>query len=246
MRCTAPANVAESDAPPAPRPTPIRIFIAVSSLQCAACGWGYRLLVDWLAAVLPAHRAGPAGDTWYRAALVRRGVEPPYRTQLDDSIYARSDCGPAVLGMALAAYGVDYDTLDLRQSDAHVPGHVAGGARRDRAAAHRARGRGLRAPDPWAVRGDDDAFHSGRVDGDRGQRCGAVDWSSRWCASACCRAMKTRACGGATTSCCMPSRATASRIRIRPCGRSKTAARAGSATISWTQPWRPSGRRARP
>jgi hypothetical protein len=56
-----------------------------------------------------------SGDTWYRAALVRRAVEPPYRTQLDDSIYARSDCGPAVLGMALAAYGVDADTLDLRR-----------------------------------------------------------------------------------------------------------------------------------
>jgi hypothetical protein len=60
--------------------------------------------------------APPAqADSWYRAALVRRGVEPPYRTQLDDSIYARSDCGPAVLGMALADYGVDEDTLDLRR-----------------------------------------------------------------------------------------------------------------------------------
>ncbi len=54
-------------------------------------------------------------DTWYRAAAVRRAVEPPYRTQLDESIYARSDCGPAVLGMALAAYGIDEDTLDLRR-----------------------------------------------------------------------------------------------------------------------------------
>ena len=55
--------------------------------------------------------APPAqADSWYRTALVRRGVEPPYRTQLDDSIYARSDCGPAVLGMVLADYGVDEDT----------------------------------------------------------------------------------------------------------------------------------------
>ncbi|MGI9149052.1 MAG: hypothetical protein ACR2IK_21315, partial [Chloroflexota bacterium] len=46
---------------------------------------------------------------------MRQAVEPPYRTQLDDSMYARSDCGPAVLGMALAAYGVDADTLDLRR-----------------------------------------------------------------------------------------------------------------------------------
>ena len=58
----------------------------------------------------PAH-----ADNWYRVALVRRAIEPPYRTQLDDSIYARSDCGPAVLGMALADYGVDEDTLALRQ-----------------------------------------------------------------------------------------------------------------------------------
>jgi hypothetical protein len=53
-------------------------------------------------------------DAWYQRALVRRTVEPPYRTQLDDSIYARSDCGPAVLGMTLGAYGLDEDTLNLR------------------------------------------------------------------------------------------------------------------------------------
>jgi hypothetical protein len=68
-----------------------------------------------LLAALPAATQAQAGDGWYRAALVRRAAEPPYRTQLDDSIYARSDCGPAVLGMALAAYGVDEDTLDLRR-----------------------------------------------------------------------------------------------------------------------------------
>jgi Papain-like cysteine protease AvrRpt2 len=63
-------------------------------------------------------------DQWYRAppaalaplaALVRQSIEPPYRTQLDDSIYARSDCGPAVLGMVLDDYGIDQDTLDLRR-----------------------------------------------------------------------------------------------------------------------------------
>ena len=52
-------------------------------------------------------------DTWYRGALLRHSLEPPYRSQLDDSIYARSDCGPAVLGMVLADYGVDEDTLEL-------------------------------------------------------------------------------------------------------------------------------------
>jgi hypothetical protein len=49
------------------------------------------------------------------SALVRTSVEPPYRTQLDDSIYARSDCGPAVLGMALDDFGIDQDTLELRR-----------------------------------------------------------------------------------------------------------------------------------
>jgi hypothetical protein len=54
-------------------------------------------------------------DAWFRGALVRKSFEPPYRTQLDDSIYARSDCGPAVLGMVLGTYGVEQDTLDLRR-----------------------------------------------------------------------------------------------------------------------------------
>jgi len=54
-------------------------------------------------------------DAWFRPLLVRRTIEPPYRTQLDDSIYARSDCGPAVLGMSLAAFGIDEDTLELRR-----------------------------------------------------------------------------------------------------------------------------------
>ncbi|MCA1646957.1 MAG: C39 family peptidase, partial [Chloroflexi bacterium] len=78
---------------------------------------GLRLIVVALlawAALPAATDAQPIADTSYRAALVRRGVEPPYRTQLDDSIYARSDCGPAVLGMVLDAYGIDQDTLELR------------------------------------------------------------------------------------------------------------------------------------
>jgi hypothetical protein len=54
-------------------------------------------------------------DQWYVATLVRQAAEPPYRTQLDDSIYAPSDCGPAVLGMVLDDYGIYEDTLDLRR-----------------------------------------------------------------------------------------------------------------------------------
>jgi hypothetical protein len=91
----------------------------VTGLRLAGRLW-LRLLfaVAIGATALPAtsHAQAVVGDTWYRgAAVIRRSVEPPYRSQLDDSIYARSDCGPAVLGMALAAYGVDADTLDLRR-----------------------------------------------------------------------------------------------------------------------------------
>jgi hypothetical protein len=68
-----------------------------------------------MAVAVPATGHAQVGDSWYRSNLVRRAQEPPYRTQFDDSIYARSDCGPAVLGMALAAYGVQEDTLDLRE-----------------------------------------------------------------------------------------------------------------------------------
>jgi hypothetical protein len=38
----------------------------------------------------------------------------PYRSQLDDSPYARSNCGPASIGMVLAAYGLEVSTADLR------------------------------------------------------------------------------------------------------------------------------------
>ena len=70
------------------------------------------LVLPFCAALLTPATAN--ADTWFVSSLTRRVIEPPYRTQLDDSIYARSDCGPAVLGMALAAYGVDEDTIDLR------------------------------------------------------------------------------------------------------------------------------------
>jgi Peptidase_C39 like family len=69
-------------------------------------------VLSFVLALLPGHASA---DGWYREGLVRRAVEPPYRTQLDDSLYARSDCGPAVLGMALAAYGIERETLELRE-----------------------------------------------------------------------------------------------------------------------------------
>ncbi|HEY3063326.1 MAG TPA: cysteine peptidase family C39 domain-containing protein, partial [Chloroflexota bacterium] len=68
-----------------------------------------------LAALVLASTQSVAADGWYRDGLQRHALEPPYRTQLDDTIYARSDCGPAVLGMALAAYGLDLETLELRE-----------------------------------------------------------------------------------------------------------------------------------
>jgi hypothetical protein len=75
-----------------------------------------RLILLFGAALTALLIASPvSADTWFGAAPVRLTTEPPYRSQLDDSIYARSDCGPAVLGMVLAAYGIDEDTLELRQ-----------------------------------------------------------------------------------------------------------------------------------
>lgn len=41
-------------------------------------------------------------------------VFAPYRTQLDGSPYAEANCGPATIGMALAAYGVPVSSAQLR------------------------------------------------------------------------------------------------------------------------------------
>jgi hypothetical protein len=71
------------------------------------------LLVAWPTAATA--QTALVSDAWYKPSLTRRDSVPPYRTQFDDSIYAVSDCGPAVLSMALAAYGVERDLLDLRQ-----------------------------------------------------------------------------------------------------------------------------------
>jgi peptidase C39-like protein len=43
-------------------------------------------------------------------------LDVPYRTQLDGSSYAQANCGPTSLSMALAYYGVDASTWDLRVS----------------------------------------------------------------------------------------------------------------------------------
>ena len=62
-----------------------------------------------------AETLAPTLDSWWQPALVQVAPVPPYRTQLDGSRYAASDCGPAVLGMALGGYGVDVDTIELRR-----------------------------------------------------------------------------------------------------------------------------------
>ena len=64
---------------------------------------------------LASPRAPAFADSGYHSALVRQSLEPPYRTQLDGTIYAASDCGPAALGMVLADYGLNEDTLHLRE-----------------------------------------------------------------------------------------------------------------------------------
>jgi hypothetical protein len=86
---------------------------AVRAGAAVAVLWLLSLLAPAAAQAQSAPRV--VSDAWFRPLLVRRAIEPPYRTQLDDSIYARSDCGPAVLGMVLAAFGVDEDTLELRR-----------------------------------------------------------------------------------------------------------------------------------
>jgi hypothetical protein len=74
------------------------------------------LVVAVLAAACPGLATADTGrDDWYRLAASRIQREPVYRTQRDGSRYATSNCGPASLGMILAAYGFTYPTLDLRQ-----------------------------------------------------------------------------------------------------------------------------------
>ena len=62
--------------------------------------------------------AAPTRDRWYLPVppvLERQVAVPPYRTQLEDGQYARSNCGPAVLGMALEAHGLALPNVELRR-----------------------------------------------------------------------------------------------------------------------------------
>ena len=73
---------------------------------------GILLLAAWPSAVAAVE---PGRDAWYRGPAQRVSREPIYRTQRDGSRFASSNCGPAVLGMILDAYGLSFPTLDLRQ-----------------------------------------------------------------------------------------------------------------------------------
>jgi hypothetical protein len=51
-----------------------------------------------------------------KAAVPARGkLNVPFRTQLDGSLYAGSNCGPASLGMILEGFNVEKSTYDLRK-----------------------------------------------------------------------------------------------------------------------------------
>ena len=76
---------------------------------------GALLLIGLLALSAQLAPAVAWADPWYRGSVARVLSEPVYRTQKDGSRYAASNCGPAVLGMVLDAYGVDLPTMDLRQ-----------------------------------------------------------------------------------------------------------------------------------
>ena len=58
-----------------------------------------------VADALPAEETEPA---WGKVTV-------PWRTQLDGSVYAGSNCGPASLGMVLDAFGINKSTFDLRK-----------------------------------------------------------------------------------------------------------------------------------
>ncbi len=75
-------------------------------------GWLALALAAAVTVLLP---GTVSADDWFRPAARRLLQEPEYRTQKDDSRYARSNCGPAALGMVLDAYGVQFSNLELRE-----------------------------------------------------------------------------------------------------------------------------------
>ncbi len=115
-----------------------------------------------MAAAGRAEAAAPTLDAWWQPALVRAANVPPYRTQLDGSRYAASDCGPAVLGMALDGYGIDVDTIELRRLAQTYQGTWPGrGGTALQHVAHVAEDFGLQA---YGLYDGPDEFHQWTVD----------------------------------------------------------------------------------
>jgi hypothetical protein len=77
--------------------------------KSTARAWRWAVGLALAVAIAGAALPGPA-----RAEEARVILNVPYRTQLDGSPYAGSNCGPAVIGMVLAGYGREIPTEDLR------------------------------------------------------------------------------------------------------------------------------------
>ena len=69
-------------------------------------------------------RPSPSARGGARAVVAPEVVRlpVPYRTQLDGSFYQAGNCGPATLGMVLAAFGKEVPTADLRRTANRVQG----------------------------------------------------------------------------------------------------------------------------
>jgi hypothetical protein len=187
---------------------------------------GTALILSLVSSLAPAF-----ADSGYQSALVRQSLEPPYLTQLDRSIYAVSDCGPAVLGMVLADYGLDEDTLHLRELT-HIyqgtwPAVRVGTALQY--VAQVAEDFGLSA---YGLYDDVDAgvFHQWSSDEIVAQLSGGSSFP--WFGSVCSRGTKTLVFAGASTSCSTRCRTTVFCTRIPPSGRSRMVVRYGSAALS--------------
>ena len=79
---------------------------------------GQVVWVDWDAvagSASPAERNVPHGLTYSPFAADLR-IDVPYRTQLDGSISAAANCGPASIGMTLDSFGISLGTNQIRAS----------------------------------------------------------------------------------------------------------------------------------
>lgn len=68
------------------------------------------LALGVLLATVPPSLASASDDPGYADVV----LPVPHRTQLDGTVWAESNCGPATIGMVLESFGVDAPTGDLR------------------------------------------------------------------------------------------------------------------------------------